>query len=123
MAAWAPGLREALVCLGEGNFVIVDGTLIPTDRTAADEPHYSQKHRQHGMNVQVIARPDSTPLCFSRTLPGRTHDLTAARAHGIVQACPTREILALANCAYQDAGATVRTPTKTTANNPTTTTS
>ncbi|MCD9196611.1 transposase family protein, partial [Streptomyces albireticuli] len=93
LAAWAPGLREALVGLGEGDFLIVDGTLVPTDRIAADEPYYSQKHKRHGMNVQVVARPDGTPLWFSRALPGRTHDLTAARAHGIVQACPTRETL------------------------------
>jgi hypothetical protein len=110
LAAWAPGLREALVGLGEGDFVIVDGTLIPTDRIAADEPYYSQKHRKHGMNVQVIAAPDGTPLWFSRALPGRTHDLTAARVHGIVEACLTRQILVLADRAYQCAGATVRTP-------------
>jgi hypothetical protein len=61
-ASWAPGLQEALVGLGEGDFVIVDGTLISTDRAAADQPYYSQKHRKHGMNVQVIARPDGTPL-------------------------------------------------------------
>ncbi|MDQ0765449.1 hypothetical protein QF027_008084 [Streptomyces canus] len=47
--------------MGEGDFVIVDGTLIPIDRIAADEPYYSQKHKQHGMNIQVIARPDGTP--------------------------------------------------------------
>jgi hypothetical protein len=107
LAAWAPGLREALV---GGDFVIVDGTLIPTDRIRADEPYYSMKHRMHGMNVQVIARPDGTPLWFSRATPGRTHDLTAARAHGIVQACLTRQILVLADRAYQGAGATLRTP-------------
>ncbi|MFF4410637.1 transposase family protein, partial [Streptomyces sp. NPDC001404] len=74
------------------------------------EPYYSQKHKKHGMNVQVVARPDGTPLWFSRALPGWTHDLTAARAHGIVQACLTRQILVLADRAYQGAGATVRTP-------------
>jgi len=110
LASWAPGLHEALVGLGEGDFVIVDGTLIPTDRIAADQPYYSQKHKQHGMNVQVVARPDGTPLWFSRATPGRTHDLTAARAHGIVQACLTRQILVLADRAYQGAGATFRTP-------------
>ena len=110
LAAWAPGLHEALVGLGEGDFVIVDGTLIPTDRIAADEPYYSQKHKKHGMNIQVITRPDGTPLWFSRATPGRTHDLTAARAHGIVQACLTRQILVLADRAHQGAGATVRTP-------------
>ncbi len=112
LAAWAPGLHEALTGLGEGDFVIVDGTLIATDRIHADEPYYSQKHKQHGMNVQVIARPDGTPLWFSRATPGRTHDLTAARAHGIIQACLTRQILILADCAHQGTGATVRTPYK-----------
>jgi hypothetical protein len=53
---------------------------------------------------------DSTPLWFSRAAPGRTHDLTAARAHGIVQARLARQILALADRAYQGAGTTVRTP-------------
>ncbi|GAA3595811.1 IS5/IS1182 family transposase [Streptomyces osmaniensis] len=110
LAAWTPGLHEALVGLGEGDFVIVDGTLIATDRVHADEPYYSQKHKQHGMNVQVIAAPDGTPLWFSRATPGRTHDLTAARAHGIAPACLTRQILVLADRAYQGAGATVRTP-------------
>lgn len=110
LASWAPGLHEPLTGPGEGDFVIVDGTVIPTDRVAADEPYYSQKHKKHGMNVQVIARPDGTPLWFSRATPGRTHDLTAARAHGIVQACLTRQILVLADRAYQGAGATVRTP-------------
>jgi hypothetical protein len=62
------------------------------------------------MNVQVIARPDGPPLWFSRATPGRTHDLTAARAHGIVQACLTRQILVLADRAYQGTGATVHTP-------------
>lgn len=62
------------------------------------------------MNVQVVTTPDGTPLWFSRTTPGRTHDLTAARAHGIVQPCLTRQILVLADRAYQGADATVRTP-------------
>ncbi|WSV43832.1 transposase family protein [Streptomyces sp. NBC_01077] len=110
LTAWAPRLYEALTGLGEGDFVIVDGTLIPTDRIPADEPYYSMKHRKHAMSLQVIARPDGTPLWLSRAAPGRTHDPTAARAHGIVQACLTRQILILADRAYQGAGATVRTP-------------
>jgi hypothetical protein len=40
-------------------------------------------------------------------LPGL---LRAAGAHGIVQACLTRQILVLADRAYQGAGATFRTP-------------
>ncbi|WP_406066300.1 transposase family protein [Streptomyces sp. NBC_01077] len=110
LAAWAPGLHESLTGLGEGDFVIADGALIPIARIAADEPCCSTKHRKHGSNVLVIARPDGTPLWFSRAAPGRTHDPTAARAHGIAQACLTRQISALADRACQGAGATVRTP-------------
>ncbi|KMS66699.1 transposase, partial [Streptomyces viridochromogenes] len=32
-------------------FVILDGTLLPIDRIAADRPFYSGKHKKHGMNV------------------------------------------------------------------------
>jgi hypothetical protein len=71
LASWAPGLHEAFTGLGEGDHVIVDGTLIPIDRIRTDESYYSMKHRQHGMNVQVIARPDgNTALILPRnTLP------------------------------------------------------
>jgi hypothetical protein len=36
-------------------YVVIDGTLIPIDRVAAERPFYSGKHRRHGMNLQVIA--------------------------------------------------------------------
>lgn len=73
LASWASGLQEALTGLGEGDHVIVDGTLSPTGRIRADEPYHSQKHRKHGLNVQVIAASDGIPLWFSRATPGRTH--------------------------------------------------
>lgn len=83
--------------------------MIPTGRIRGDEPYHSQKHKRHGRNIQVITTPDGTPPWFSRAAPGRrTHDLTAARTHGIVQACLTRKILILADRAHQGAGATVR---------------
>jgi hypothetical protein len=110
LAERAPSLHEALRELPPEEFVILDGTLIATDRIAADEPYYSMKHRRHGMNVQLVAAPDGRPLWFSRALPGRTHDLTAARAHGVIQACLSRQLLVLADQAYRGAGATIRTP-------------
>ncbi len=108
--SWAPGLHEVLVGLGEGDFVIVDDTLIPTDCIGADETPYSQKHKRHGVTVQVTARRSEHRSGFSRATPGRTNDLNAAGANDTVQACQTRQILILADRAYQAVGATVRTP-------------
>ena len=49
---------------------MIDGTLIPIDRVAADRPFYSGKHRKHGMNLQVIASPDGDIVWVSGPLPG-----------------------------------------------------
>ncbi|MFI6744347.1 transposase family protein, partial [Nonomuraea sp. NPDC050451] len=38
-------------------YTILDGTLIPIDRLADERPYYSGKHKQHGMNVQLLADP------------------------------------------------------------------
>ena len=59
LAARAPKLRGALRGAKKAGhaFVVIDGTLIPVDRLAADRPFYSGKHRKHGMNLQVIASP------------------------------------------------------------------
>ena len=58
-------------------YVILDGTLIPIDRVAADRPFYSGKHKKHGMNLQVIASPDGDILWVSGALPGSVHDKKA----------------------------------------------
>ncbi len=122
LAAWAPGPHEALVGLGESNFVIVDGTPIPTNRINADEPYHSQKHKQHGMNAQVITAPDATPLWF---LPHhtRTHSRPdAARTHGIVRPVrPGRYSYPRTTPAKTPAPPSA--PRTTTANNPPTTSS
>jgi hypothetical protein len=65
LAERAPNLHETLRELPPEGFVILDGTLIATDRIAADEPYYSMKHRRHEVNVQAVAAPDGTP-CGSR---------------------------------------------------------
>lgn len=36
---------------------LLDGTLIPIDRLADERPHYSGKHKQDGMNMQLLADP------------------------------------------------------------------
>ena len=59
LAARAPTLRQAVRDATKAGhaYVVLDGTLIPVDRVAADRPFYSGKHRKHGMNLQVIASP------------------------------------------------------------------
>ena len=86
LAALAPSLDEAMRTIRAKAFVILDGTLLPIDRIAADTPYYSGKHKRHGMNVQVLTDPFGRLLWASPALPGSTHDLTAARQHGIIEA-------------------------------------
>jgi hypothetical protein len=43
-------------------------------------------NKYHGGNVQVISTPDSWPLWVSPVRPGREHDTTCTRAHGLVDA-------------------------------------
>lgn len=84
LAGVAPTLAEAMKTASTKAFVILDGTLLPIDRIAADTPYYSGKHKRHGMNVQVLAAPFGRLIWASAALPGSTHDLTAARSHGII---------------------------------------
>lgn len=88
LAARKPSLHGALLAAkaaGHGH-VILDGTLIATDRTAAPGPTpgvdlwWSGKHKHHGGNIQVVSAPDGWPLWTSDVRPGREHDTTAARA-------------------------------------------
>ncbi|ROO83488.1 DDE superfamily endonuclease [Actinocorallia herbida] len=85
------------------HLLVMDGTLIRTDRVAADRPYYSAKHRHHGVNIQVIAGPDGEILWTSGALPGRTHDLTAARIWGILRELHKTGITVLADKGYQGA--------------------
>ncbi|MWA07216.1 transposase [Actinomadura sp. LD22] len=81
LAARSPKLAPALRQAREDGLhhLVLDGTLIRTDRAKADRPCYSAKHRMHGMNVQVISGPDGTILWTPGAMPGKTHDLAAAR--------------------------------------------
>ncbi len=67
-------------------FVILDGTLLPIDRIAADTPYYSGKHQRHSMNIQVLTDPFGRLLWASPALPGSAHGLTAVRRHGVIDA-------------------------------------
>ena len=85
LAARAPTLRTAVRDAVKAGwaYVVLDGTLIPVDRVAADRPFYSGKHKGHGMNLQVIASPDGDILWVSGALPGSVHDKKAEWAWGV----------------------------------------
>lgn len=110
-AALAPTLTEAMETIRTKAFVVLDGTLLPTDRIAADTPHYSGKHKRHDMKVQVLTDPFGRLLWASPALPGATRDLTAARSHGIIDALDTARLKCWPDKAYQGADDATTVPT------------
>lgn len=110
LAALAPTLADAVKTASTRAFVILDGTLLPIDRIAADRPFYSGKHKKHGMNVQVIADPAGRLLWASPALPGAVHDIKAARTHCIIDALENTGIECWADKGYRGAGGTIRVP-------------
>lgn len=87
LSACKPSLNGALLAakVAGHSHVIVDGTLIYTDRiktpgpTSGADLWWSGKHKHHGGNIQVVSAPDGWPLWTSDVRPGREHDTTAAR--------------------------------------------
>ena len=110
LAALAPTLAEAVRAASRKAYVLLDGTLLPIDRIAADLPFYSGKHKRHGMNVQVIADPFGRLLWASPALPGAVHDVRAAREHGIIDILEQAGIDCWADKGYRGAGGTIRLP-------------
>lgn len=123
LAAGAPDLDTALRRAKEAGLthLNLDGTVVRTDRVAAVGPNgadlwWSGKHRHHGGNVQVISTPDGWPLWVSPVRPGREHDTTCARHHGLID---TLNALAadlgvptLVDLGYENAGDGFRHPAK-----------
>lgn len=123
LAAGAPDLDTALRRAKEAGLthLNLDGTVVRTDRVAAVGPNgadlwWSGRHRHHGGNVQVISTPDGWPLWVSPVRPGREHDTTCARHHGLID---TLDALAvelgvptLVDLGYENAGNGFRHPVK-----------
>ena len=112
LAATADDLDTAMGSIRALAYAILDGTLIPIDRVADQKPHYSGKHRCHGVNVQVIADPAGRLIWASAAVPGAVHDLTAARTHRIIDTLSSANVMTFADKAYQGARGSVRTPFK-----------
>lgn len=90
-------------------YVLLDGTVAVGDRVGDGRADYSQKHRRHDVNVQVVNKTVVQALWTSPALPVRCHDLTAARAHWIVRICERQGVPVLADRAYTGAGSWVTT--------------
>jgi hypothetical protein len=123
LADHAPDLSTALERAAAAGYthLNLDGTVIRTDRVAAPGPNkadlwWSGKHRHHGGNVQVISAPDGWPLWVSPVRPGREHDTTCARTHGLIDAlnrlAATLDIPTLTDLGYENAGPGFRHPVK-----------
>jgi hypothetical protein len=110
LAALASELRTAACTASTKAFVILDGTLLPIDRIAADRPFYSGKHEKHGMIVQIITDPAGRLVWASPALPGAVHYIKAARTHGIIDALEDAGVECWADKGYRGAGGTVRLP-------------
>jgi hypothetical protein len=136
LAAQAPDLHQVLTArhAAGDTHLILDGTLITTDRVAAttiktkgknrgDTVHlwYSGKHRAFGGNIQFLATADGFPLWVSGVVPGSRNDLGAARELDIIGALTAaagRGLKTLADKAYHSAGTGILTPFKKTAGQP-----
>jgi hypothetical protein len=103
LAARAPKLRQAVRGAKKAGYayVVLDGTLIPIDRVAADRPFYSGKHKKHGMNLQVIASPSGDILWVSGALPGSVHDKKAEWIWGVLDELEAAGLVTLADKGYR----------------------
>ena len=103
LAARALRLRQAARDAARAGhaYVVLDGTLIPIERVAADRPFYSGKHTRHGMNLQVIADPRGDILWVSGALPGSVHDKKAEWMRGVLAELEDAGLVTLADKGYQ----------------------
>lgn len=80
LADRAPGLLKVLRET-DPDYVLLDGTLAECDRLGDGQADSCAKHRRHGVNMQVVTDPVGRLRWIPPALPGRAHDLTAARTH------------------------------------------
>jgi DDE superfamily endonuclease len=112
LSAAADDLNTAMQRIRQLAYAILDGTLIPIDRVADQKPYYHGKHKRHGVNVQVIADAAGRLVWASPALPGAVHDLSAARAHAIIDTLTSADVMTFADKGHHGAGGSVRTPFK-----------
>ncbi|WP_376773379.1 HARBI1 family protein [Streptosporangium album] len=123
LAAQAPDLKTALESAAKAGLthLNLDGTLIYTDRISTSGPngadlYWSGKHKHHGGNVQVVSTPDGWPIWVSAVRPGREHDMTCARTHGLLEdlslTATETGLITLTDLGYEGAREVFRMPFK-----------
>jgi hypothetical protein len=121
LAGNVPGLHEALDRAKAAGlwYVNLDGVVIRTDRVTTPGPNnadlwWSGKHKHHGGNIEVISAPDGWPLWTCDVRPGREHDVSCARAHGIIDALAAvgEDLKGLADSGYEGEAEVLRVPVK-----------
>lgn len=104
LAAKAPRLDRALRKIAKrgGEVVLVDGTLIPTQRRTGrdNRPNYSGKHHRHGLHFLALTDEKGRLIWISAARPGRTHDATAARHDHLVEHLKAAGLGALADLGF-----------------------
>lgn len=104
LARQAPRLDRGLKRIARkgGEVVLIDGTLIPTQRRTgrANRPNYSGKHHGHGLHVLALTDERGRMILLSAARPGRTHDITAARRGHILAHLRATGLGALADLGF-----------------------
>ncbi|MEV0743516.1 transposase family protein [Streptomyces sp. NPDC050549] len=104
LAPQAPRLDRALKKIAKrgGEVVLVDGTLVPTQRRTGTEnrPNYSGKHHRHGLHFLAITDERGRLIWISAARPGRTHDITAARRDHLITHLRAAGLGALADLGF-----------------------
>jgi hypothetical protein len=119
----APTLEQAIerAKTAGHTHVMLDGTLIETDRCRVPGPTtgvdlwWSGKHKRHGGNIQVLSAPDGFPLWTSPVRPGREHDMSCARTHGLLTALDAAAadgLVPITDTGYEGAPPSFRMPHK-----------
>ncbi|MFF0131281.1 transposase family protein [Streptomyces mirabilis] len=105
LAAQAPCLDRALkrVARTGGEVVLIDGTLIPTQRRTgkANRRNYSGKHHHHGLHFLALTDERGRLIWISAARPGRTDDITAARHDHILAHLRAAGLGALADLGFR----------------------
>ncbi|MEU2297753.1 IS5/IS1182 family transposase [Streptomyces antibioticus] len=114
LAAQAPRLNRALrkvVKQGE-EVVLIDGTLIPTQRRTGkvNRRNYSGKNHHYGLHFLALTDERGCLIWISAARPGSTHDITAARHDHILAHLRAAGLGALADLGFRGLDNDVRDP-------------